>query len=63
MIDVYAVLGPIGANGIYISVLWEGHVIAGDRPFGKDDVESESMVDIRLGEIGQDRPGTIVYKG
>jgi hypothetical protein len=46
-----------------VVVLWEGHVIAGDRPFGKDDVESESMVDIRLRTIVQDRPGTIVYTG
>ena len=38
-------------------------MIAGDRPFGRDHVESESMVDIRLGAIGQDRPCTIVYTG
>jgi hypothetical protein len=38
-------------------------VIADDRPFCRDHVESKSMVDIRLREIGHDRPGTIVYTG
>jgi hypothetical protein len=46
-----------------VVVLWEGHVIAGDRPFGKDDVEPESMVDIGLRKVVQDRPGTIMYTG
>ena len=38
-------------------------MIAGDRPLGRDHVESESMVGVRTWEIGQDRPGTIVYTG
>jgi hypothetical protein len=38
-------------------------MIVADCPFGRDHVESESMVDIRLWEISQDRPGTIVYTG
>ena len=38
-------------------------MIAGDRLFGKDHVEYESMVGVRLWEIVQDRPGTIVYTG